>query len=200
MQLWDIKNRITPPTGDEISEALRKVGYDKISLSGNVLTKNAETGIDLGGIAKGYAADVIKELLLREGIKKGIINLGGNIATIGGKTAKKDWIIGITDPFSVDSACTETQVRDMSVVTSGGYQRYFEFCGKRYHHIISPQTGYPAENTLASVTVICENSMLGDALSTAVFILGEEDGKALLDQYGAKGIFVRNDGTIIKTY
>ncbi len=195
-QLWDVKNRTTPPTEDEILKAKNLVGYKKLIVTDNTVTKTDDVTIDLGGIAKGYAADEIKKLLVSEGIKKGIINMGGNVCTIGKKTGNSGWNIGICNPFDPSQIITDVKVSDSCVVTSGGYQRYFKHGGETYHHIISPYTGYPANSGLSSVSIVCENGMLADALSTAAFILGETEGEKLVKSFRAKGIFVRNDGSV----
>ncbi len=196
--LWDVKNRTSPPSDDEIAVAKKLVGYENLILTENTVTKQSDLKIDLGGIAKGYAADKLKELLVSSGIKKGIINMGGNVCTIGSKNKTEGWNIGICNPSDPSQVICSTKASDMSVVTSGGYQRYFEYSGRKYHHIISPHTGYPADSSLASVSVICESSMLGDALSTAAFVLGKEEGETLIKSFAAKGIIIFSDGEVYR--
>lgn len=195
--LWDVKNRTVPPGAAEIAAAAAKLGCDKLEITDDSVTKKADVKIDLGGIAKGYAADRLKETVKSAGVSKGILNLGGNVCVIGGKSPSKDWTVGITDPFDTSKIYTDVKVRDTSVITSGGYQRYFEYNSKIYHHIISPYTGYPAESDLASATVIYDDATAGDALSTAVFVLGSSEGEKLLREFNAGGVLIKCDGTVI---
>ena len=190
IDLWNVKERTSPPTDDEIEEALTQVGYKNISLS-PFKTNGCE--IDLGAIAKGYAADKITEQLKNKGVENAIVDLGGNVALIG------EYTVGITDPFTPDQLYAKIKVKDKSAVTSGAYQRYFEYNGKRYHHIIDPRTGECADSGLASVTVISESSMQADALSTAIFVLGKE-GISLCKEFpDTDALLITNDGEIITT-
>ena len=134
--------------------------------------------LDVGAIAKGYAAEMIAESLREKGISGYLISIGGNVCAVGSKPDGKQWTVGIEDPFG-DGFCETVSVCDVSVVTSGSYQRYFELDGVRYHHIIDPDTLFP-ENRFVSVTVISGNSALADALSTALFNMNIEQGKALV--------------------
>ncbi len=188
--LWNVKERTSPPSSEEISEALSNIGYEKISLTS---PKSANVTIDLGGIAKGYAADKIIERLKKDGVKNAIIDLGGNVALIG------EYTVGITDPFNPENLYAKIKLKDKSAVTSGTYQRYFDYEGKRYHHIIDPRTGECADSGLASVTVISSSSMEADALSTAIFVLGR-DGISLCDKFpGTDALLITTDGEIITT-
>ena len=188
--LWDIKNRRVPPTEEEIENALKKVGYENISLSP---LDTASTVIDLGAVAKGYAADCIKNELLSKGVDEAIIDLGGNIALIG------EYTVGIRNPFSPDEIYAKFTLKDKSAVTSGDYQRYFEYDGKRYHHIIDARTGKCAESSFASVTVISPSSLHADALSTAIYILGE-DGLKLCEKFpDTDALVIDLGGNIITT-
>ncbi|MDD7077478.1 MAG: FAD:protein FMN transferase, partial [Lachnospiraceae bacterium] len=154
--LWDFQNNPgTIPTKDELTAASKHVGFENVQVSGNTVTlADPETQIDLGGIAKGFIADRLKEYLTKEGIESAWINLGGNVLTIGMKPDKSPWKIGIRKPFG---AATETaaviSVSGKSVVTSGTYERYFEKDGTIYHHILQPMTGQPVQNHLYSVTI-----------------------------------------------
>ncbi len=198
VELWDVKNRTYPPSDAEIKAAAAKIGYKKLVLTADGVVKTDDVKIDLGGIAKGYGGDRVKELLMEKGIKRGIINMGGNVCTINEKNRKEGWRVGICDPFDISKVITHEEVRDMSVVTSGAYQRYFEYEGVKYHHIISPFNGKPAESDLASVTVICEDGLSGDAVSTAVFVMGSEKGGKLIEEMNLEAIFVKKDGEIVK--
>ena len=183
-ELWNVKERTVPPSAKEIKEALGKSGYKKVSLSPFYL---GEAKLDLGAAAKGYIADRIKEYYIKEGIYNVCADLGGNVFVLG------EYTVGIRNPFSPDELYAKITLKDKSAVTSGAYQRYFEYEGKRYHHIINPKTGYPADSGLASVTVISEKSFDADMLSTAIFVLGEQ-GLSLASDYGADAIIITDSG------
>lgn len=202
--LWNIEgNNPSVPSHKAIQEALKHISYQNISVGENLITlADPDAQIDLGGIAKGYIADKLKKYMLSEGVTSAIINLGGNILTIGGKTADKDFKIGIRKPFGendTDYAAT-VNVFNKSVVTSGIYERYFKENGKLYHHILDTSTGYPVENNLYSVTIISNNSEAGDALSTTVFALGLKNGQTLINNMeDVEAIFITNKNEIILT-
>ncbi len=190
------------PTEDEIAEALSHVDYQKIEIrDGQVRLTDPEAKLDLGAIAKGYIADRMKEYLTEAGITSGIINLGGNVLTIGEKADGSSYTIGIQKPFADQGEVIETvSIRDLSVVSSGVYERYFTVDGTRYHHILDTATGYPYDNGLYEVSIISESSVDGDALSTACFSLGLEDGMALVDSLDdIEAIFITDDYEIIKS-
>lgn len=187
------------PDKSEIEEALSHVDYENIIIDKNkVKLTDPDAKIDLGGIAKGYIADRMRAYLNREGITSGIINLGGNVLTLGEKADEKLYTIGIQKPFAdTGTALGELQVKDASVVTSGIYERYYRVNGKLYHHILDTKTGYPVENNLYQVTIISEKSMDGDALSTTCFALGMDEGMELIENTkGVEAIFVTDDGKI----
>ncbi len=193
--LWNFASESpSVPSAEDIESAHEKVDYTSVTVSGNTVTfSNDYAAIDLGAIAKGYIADKVKELLVSHGIKKAIINLGGNVMCIGGKTATEGFKIGIQYPFKEGSIASVT-VSDLSVVTSGIYERYFECDGTLYHHILNPKTGYPYDNGLLSVTIIGENSGVCDALSTSCFALGKDAGTALIEGLdGYYAIFITDD-------
>ena len=151
-----------------------------------VYFENDTFSLDLGAIAKGYVADEIKKLLIDDyGITNAIINLGGNVITIGGNPKGEPWKIGIANPDTPEDASSPAaiaHVEGKTLVTSGDYQRYFESTdGLKYHHILDGHTGYPANNEIKSVSIITETSMDADALSTAIFVLGYDDGCALIE-------------------
>ena len=157
--------------------------------------------LDLGGIAKGYIADKIREYLLSQGITEGVINLGGNVVCLDKKNGKNEYNIGIQKPFdeSGQPLCS-VSVYNKSIVTSGDYQRYFEYNGIKYHHILDVNTGYPVNNELDSVTIICNSSTAGDALSTIAFTYGLEKGKSFIESLSdTEAIFVTKDGKTITT-
>lgn len=198
---WDFEgeNPSVPPD-DEIQELLAKVDYTKIKIDGNTVTLEAPVeAIDLGAIAKGYIADKLAEFLKDNGVTSAIISLGGNIYAIGENAEeKRPFNLGVQDPKSEDgSILGYLQLSDKSLVTSGDYQRYFMQDGKRYHHILAPKTGYPAESGLSSVTIISDSSVVGDALSTTCFVLGKDKGLELINSYdGVEAIFIDHDGNM----
>jgi FAD:protein FMN transferase len=183
--LWDFK-AANPSIPDPIKlqQALTLVDYDNVRLSDTVLTFLKEgMGIELGAIAKGYIADRVKEFLIVNDVKSAIINLGGNLLCIGSKPDQRPFHIGIQKPYADRNETIATmEITDKSVVSSGIYERYFEQGGKFYHHILNPQTGYPYDNGLISVTIISNQSVDGDGLSTSCFALGLEEGLKLIER------------------
>lgn len=198
--LWDIMaDEPHVPDADAISAALARVDWTKVSVDGNVVTLPAGMGLDLGGIAKGYIADKLREYLSENGVDSALINLGGNVLTLGGKPDGSNFTIGVQKPFGQNSdilgAC---RLKGMSVVTSGIYERYFVEDDRLYHHILDTKTGYPVENELYSVTIISPTSTDGDALSTICFALGSEDGMALIETLdGIECVYCLSDGTLL---
>ncbi len=195
--MWNIgTDKARVPKEQEINEALKYVDYSKVVIdeqNNTIFLPEKNMGIDLGGIAKGYATDEVVKLLRENGVKKAILNLGGNVYAIGTKNEDSLWNIGIQNPFDErNNYFAIVSVADETVVTSGPYERYFEVeDGKRYHHIFDTSTGYPIENTLGSVTVITKNSIDADALSTTLFSLDIEMGLELAESLdGVECIFV----------
>ena len=195
--LWNFtENTGTLPKKSAIKKAVSNAGYEKIRIDGNtVQLANSKMQLDLGGIAKGYIADRLKDYMEDEGIRHALINLGGNVLGIGGKPGNTDFNIGIQKPFDeTGSAITAAKISDESVVTSGIYQRYFEKNNKIYHHIINPETGYPYDNSLLSVTIVTESSARADALSTVCFALGYQGGMRLINKLdGVEAVFITDD-------
>ncbi len=176
--------------------ALSHVDYRNVELDGTTVTlRDPDASIDLGGIAKGYIADRIKEYLVDNRISSGMIDLGGNILTIGTKPDGHLWNIGVRRPFGdVSDAIAVVPVDGQSVVTSGTYERYFEIDGTVYHHILNPEDGYPADNDLSSVTIVSDSSARCDALSTTCFVLGLEEGMELIESLdGVEAMFITTD-------
>ena len=189
------------PTKDEITAKLPLIDYNDLVLDESektVYLKRPGMMIDLGGIAKGFTADIISEILTEKGIKSAIINLGGNIFAHGNKNKTDFWKVGIQNPLSDRGGIIGSiQVKNKSVVTSGTYERYFEENGIKYHHILSPKTGYPYENNISGITIVSDKSVDGDALSTSVFAMGVEDGLNFVNSRdGIDAIFVTNDNKI----
>lgn len=195
--LWNFKSK-NPALPDKahIKAAVKNIDYRTVTLSGNTVTlKNPAAAIDLGGIAKGFIADRLKDYLKAKGVAHAMINLGGNVLTVGGKPGHSTWNIGIQKPFAKQGeAVTSVPASDSSVVSSGVYERYFKIDGKIYHHILNPATGYPVENDLYSVTILSERSAEGDGLSTTCFALGLTRGMELIEQLpGTEAIFITSD-------
>ncbi|MBR5155824.1 MAG: FAD:protein FMN transferase [Clostridia bacterium] len=188
-----------PPTDAQIEAYLPFVGRDKLMLDADNMTvlKNfAETKIDLGGIAKGYAADKAAEILSNLGVDSAIIDFGGNIVTIGEnpKTHNKKWRIGLQAPYAPTGEYSKIiETSSCAVVTSGTYQRYFEYDGTKYHHIIDPKTGRPARQDFDSVTAVSSSAALADCIATATFVLGKNQGEALAESFGADLYFLQSD-------
>lgn len=194
VSLWDFSGEGRVPKETEISDALAYTGIDKISFDEKNKVRKAfkEVKIDLGGAAKGYAADEAIRVLTEYGVLGAIVDLGGNISCMGQNPNTKDgkWRIGLQKPFSATGEYDEIiEIKSGAVVTSGTYQRYFEKDGKKYHHIIDPKTGHPAEREYSSVTIVAQNSLYADCLATACFVMGEEDGRALAENFGAEIYF-----------
>lgn len=198
--LWDFQNpNATPPEETLLAETMTHVGYDKIHLDGNQITLlDPNVSIDLGGIAKGYIADRAADFLKENGVTSGVLNLGGNIYTIGQKPDGLPFRIGIQKPFAEQEKILGfVSVANQSIVTSGIYERFFRYNEELYHHILNPKTGFPVENDLLSVTIISNDSMNGDALSTTCFVLGLEKGLELIENTNdVEAIFVCRDNSL----
>ena len=175
------------PEREEIESAVKLIDNTKIESGGGVSVSGGGK-IDLGAVAKGYASDKSREILKKYKVKYAVLDFGGNIVTYGKKPDGTDFVVGISDGEGGIYAYVFTG--ETCVVTSGGYERYFEENGKRYHHLLDPHTGYPAENGLKSVTIISENGTLADALSTACFVLGREKGAQLAESFGVQAVFL----------
>lgn len=196
--LWGFgtgKERV--PAEDEISAALEGTGYP-IEINANGIKIPLGTVLDLGSVGKGIACDEVRSLLKNTEIKRAVVSVGGSILLYG---EDESFTVGIRDPFSDSSSdCFATLVLPEGCVsTSGSYERYFDKDGVRYHHILDPKTGYPADSGLVSVTVVCGDGFLSDALSTACFVLGYEKSLPLIEKYGAQAVFVLSDKSVMVT-
>ncbi len=192
-ELWDINSpNPSVPDDEDIKALLECTDYRDIEVNlknSTVTLKKKGMSISLGAIAKGYAADCVAKLLKDRGVAEAIIDLGGNVYVIG-----SDKTIGIQTPFKVRGEYfTTCTVSDKSVVTSGAYERYFEKDGKKYHHILNPHTGYPAESGISSVTVISDNSALADGLTTAIYVMGEEKARDIIKKYKDVEVIILTD-------
>lgn len=186
------------PDAAQRAEALRCCGTDKVSLTENAAVLSGGVQLDLGGIGKGCAAAHVRQILLDGGVRSAIVSLGGNVCAVGAKPDGTDWTIGLQDPREPSSYFGTVAVRDAAVVTSGGYQRYFEQNGVRYHHILDGKTGTPAESGLLSVSVVSTDDTLADALSTALYVMGLEKGIAFWRAGGAdfEAVWMTEDGSV----
>ncbi len=193
--LWDFGGDIIPDRS-EIAEALQSVDYHSVTVEGNTV-RSSNAQIDLGGIAKGFIGDKLREFFIFEGVDEGIINLGGNIAVFG----DVERIIGIKEPFGGDGVSARVSVcGNYNVVTSGTYERYIECDGKKYHHILDPKTGYGAETDLVSATVIGKNGADCDALSTVCILLGLDEAEKIIENTAdTEAVFITEDGKISHT-
>lgn len=173
------------PEPGALADCLKTVGMDRLRLDGGMLTLGEGQGIDLGGIAKGYTSGRLMEIFREYGVKSALVSLGGNVQCLGTKPDGSLWRCGIRDPEGTGYLGI-VQVKDAAVITSGGYERFFEEGGQTYHHILDPGTGYPAYAGLLSVTVVSANGMLADALSTACFVMGPERSADYWRTYGGE--------------
>lgn len=191
------------PEKEELQRLLKKVDssaavYDA-ALKKLTLPKDAE--IDFGGIAKGYTAEQVAQIMQENGVKSALINLGGNVKLLGGKPDGEPFHIAVQSPEHDGNYLGILHIRDVSAVTSGGYERNFVSDGVTYHHIIDPDTGYPADNGLCSVTIVSKDATLADAYSTALFVMGTQDAvsfwKAHAEEFDA--VLWTTDGELLIT-
>jgi len=200
VDLWGIGTESAGvPKEEERLAAIDNIGIEAIETDGNlVFLASSGMKLETGGIAKGYIADKVAEYLRENNCEAAVINLGGNVLTLGKKPDGSTWKIGIQNPFeSTGTYIRVVEVDEKSVVTSGPYERFFEENGTVYHHILNPFTGYPVDSDIAGVSIISDKSMDGDGLSTTVFALGSEKGMALIETIGdAECIIILKDGNI----
>jgi thiamine biosynthesis lipoprotein len=194
--LWGIETeKPRVPSPEEIRRALDGTGPGTLQLEGRrVKKRRPDIAVDLGGIAKGYAVDRAVEVLRAAGIESASVNAGGDIRLLGARPDGRPWRIGIQHPRDPEKILATVSLNKGAVVTSGDYERYFMAGGVRYHHLFDPHTGYPGRLS-RSVTVVAPTAALADALATAAFILGPQDGLELLAGYpGVEGLIVGADG------
>lgn len=183
------------PDAEALAEAGEHMDFDSVIIDAErstVRITDPQVKLDVGAIAKGYAV----ELVCRKAPPGLLVSVGGNVRPTGAKPDGSPWTVGIQDPDGGDAYLRTVLTSDMSVVSSGDYERYFELDGVRYHHLIDPQTLYPADYW-KMVTILCPDSGLADALSTALFCADREVGQALLDHYGAEAMWVTADGEVL---
>lgn len=201
-RIWKFDGSMTQmPSEEEIKESVAKVGYENILLDTDaetVFLKNMGMKIGFGAIGKGYAADKAKALLMEKGVSGGIINASGDLTTWGKQYDGKDWMVAITNPLNKSHVFSWLPIIDAAVVTSGNYEKYVEFDGKRYTHIIDPRTGYPSTGIL-SVSIFTKNAELADALSTSIFVMGVTTGLDFINQLNGVECVIVDDKNAIHT-
>ena len=204
MMIWGFTSgEYRVPTETEIQDTLEYVDAGAITWDKTANTVSLKDGmaIDFGGIAKGYTSADVVRVMKEYGVQHALINLGGNVQVLGTKPDGSPWRVGVQDPADSNGYIGILETADRAVITSGGYERFFEEGGKTYHHIIDPKTGYPAEAGLLSVTIVCDDGTLADGLSTSVFVLGKEKGIELWRKNADKFdmILLTEDGKLIVT-
>ncbi len=203
-KIWKFDGTMTEmPTAEKIKKSVEKVGYEKIILNSEkqtVFLKEKGMKISFGAVGKGYAADKAKQFLVSRQVAGGIIDAAGDLSTWGTDVTGKKWVIGIVNPLAKDKIVSWLPVVESSVATSGNYEKYVTFKGKRYSHIIDPRTGYPSSG-IRQVTVFAKEAEVCDALATAVFIMGKEAGLFLINQLdGVEVILFDNFNKAHKSY
>ncbi len=200
-RLWQFSGSNEPriPEESEIREALTKVGWIRIkidSAAGTILLPEPGMALDLGGIAKGYALNHVARIIEKLGVSGALVNIGGDILALGEKEPGKPWRVGVEDPRNPRGIVAVTLLKDRVIVTSGDYERYFIKDGKRYHHILDPVTGYPADK-LQSATIVGPVGVTLQPLGTAAFVMGVERGLKLVESVtGAKGLLIDSEGNL----
>lgn len=201
--LWGIEDGKTEiPDEQLIQEILKSTNVDDIEIVENGVIFHAnDMAIDFGAVGKGIACDGIVDKLTQTNIQGAVVSIGGSILTYGDKGDGKNWHIGIQDPRAEEGKVLGIVDIDGNkmISTSGDYEKYFEEDGKRYHHIFDPATGYPADSGLISVTIISDSGFLSDAMSTACFVMGLEDGMTYVEEKGVEAVFVTNDKKVYIT-
>lgn len=185
---WNIgSENFVPPSEKEISSILEDVSWEKVEIDGSTVNLGEGQCVDLGFAGKGIACDDAKAVLDKYKVSQAIINVGGSLCLYG----DEDFSVGIRNPLGdVNDYMAVLRVGEGFISTSGNYERFSEYEGKKYHHILSTETGYPVENGLLCVTVFCSSGLLSDALSTACYCLGYEESLPLLEKYGAEAVFI----------
>ena len=203
IKLWDFLKKVKPSDA-EIRKNLPLVNYKNIIIDrtkSTVFLSRRDMLLDLGGIAKGFAADLAVQSLKQKGISSGLVAVAGDIKAFGLKPDKKPWIVGIKNPrqkSNDDEIIARVPLSDKAISTSGDYERYFIMDGKRFHHLLIPKSGYPA-NTCQSVSVIADQGVMTDAFATAFFVLGPEKGLALAKEMGMDVMIIDSKGALHTT-
>ncbi|MDE7057343.1 MAG: FAD:protein FMN transferase [Lachnospiraceae bacterium] len=202
MELWGFPSQeYHVPTREELLEVLSLVDASKIAFDGTYIKLLEGQRIDFGGIAKGYTSARVMDIFQEYGIHSGMVTLGGNVQVLNKKLDGSKWQVAIRDPEHEGKILGVLGVENQAVITSGGYERYFEEDGETYIHILNPRTGYPADKDLISVTVISEDGMLADALSTSLYLMGREEAVSYWERYGEEFemVLVTEKGEILVT-
>lgn len=204
VELWGIgKKKNFVPDKREIRETIKLVNYRDILIDSEqscAALRHPGQAVDLGGIAKGYATDEVRRILLENNVTNALINLGGNIEVIGTRPDGLPWQVGVQNPLASTGKYIGTiGLLDKTIVTSGSNERFFIKNGIRYHHIIDPRTGDPAQSSLLSVTVVCDRSVDADALTTALFVMGIEPGMELVTKLQVQAVFITEGLDVIVT-
>ncbi|MCM1543979.1 MAG: FAD:protein FMN transferase [Ruminococcus sp.] len=191
-RLWDFDSGSKKiPNDKDIKDALKSVEYKSLEVAGIQAECGKDQSVDLGSVGKGYACDVVKAFLEKSDVKGGVVSVGGSIVAYGNRNRAGDkWRIAIRDPQNEQGFIGTVNIDEGFVSTSGDYEKYFEKDGKKYHHLLDARTGYPAESDLTSVTIVCNSGLLSDALSTACFVLGKEEGMKLAEKYEVGAVFI----------
>ena len=202
MEAWGFTTQnYRVPKENALNELLSHVDYRQVQVDGSTVSIPDDVQIDLGGIAKGFTSDRMMQVFADSGVTSGIISLGGNVQALGCKPDGSRWRVAVQDPENSEDNFAVVEIEDEAVITSGGYQRYFEQNGTTYHHIIDPRTGYPADSGVISSTIISHDGTLADGLSTSLFIMGVDDAldywRAHSDEFDA--ILMDENGTVYVT-
>lgn len=202
-RIWKFDGSMTEmPSAEAIKKSVEKVGYKNIvldSVQSTIFLKLKGMKIGFGALGEGFATDRCRDMMLAKGIESGIVNASGDMTTWGKQVNGKDWNIGITNPFHPNAVFAVVPLNGGAVTTSGNYEKFVEFNGKRYSHIINPATGYPATG-LCSVTVFGPKAETANGFSTSLMVLGKKSGMELIDQHPDYScIMITDDGKIIKS-
>ncbi|WP_163394787.1 FAD:protein FMN transferase [Flavobacterium limi] len=202
-RVWKFDGSMTEmPSAEAIKKSVEKVGYKNIvldSVQSTIFLKLKGMKIGFGALGEGYATDKCRTMMLAKGIKAGIINGSGDMSTWGKQPNGEDWKIGMTNPFKPEKLLAVVPLNQGAVTTSGNYEKYVVFSGKRYSHIINPATGYPATG-LCSVTVFGPNAETANGLSTSIMVLGKEEGLLLLQKFPEySSVMITDNGKVIKS-
>lgn len=200
--LWNFdENVMTVPADEDIKSALEGTGSEKLKINGNTVALGKNQEIDLGALGKGLACDIAAEILEKNNIKGAVVSVGGSVLAYGKNPSSDFWTIGIRTPEPDDtSAALKLKIHGTAFIsTSGNYEKCFIKDNVLYHHILSPETGYPADSSLKSVTVVSDSGLVSDALSTACFVLGKENSSEVLKKYNAEAVFIDNENNVYIT-
>lgn len=201
-KVWKFDDSMTEmPSEEEVRKSVKNVGYQNIiidTIASTIFLQKKGMKIGFGSIGKGYAADQARKLLQSFGVKSGIVNASGDISTWGTQPNGKPWAIGIQKPFKENEMAAILYFKENSVATSGSYEKFVEFNGKRYSHIMNPKTGYPSTG-LTSVTIIAADALTANGFSTAIMVLGEKEGLKLIQQFPEyQYVLITDKGKIVK--